>query len=158
MLRNKNLIPLSRQHQHALALCVRIERAAPIAESQLARWQEEMAQKFEEEIKIHFFAEEQIVFPAARHHGELSPLVDRLLAEHKLLKTFFTKAESKQLRAEEITDFARKLSEHIRAEERELFERVQYLLPPGEMDRIGSELNHALEGSSQSCSLPTPKE
>jgi hypothetical protein len=29
MLRDKGLIPLSRQHQHALALCVRIERASP---------------------------------------------------------------------------------------------------------------------------------
>ena len=27
MLRDKNLVPLSRQHQHALALCVRINRA-----------------------------------------------------------------------------------------------------------------------------------
>ena len=30
MLRDKNLIPLSRQHQHALALCVRIDRASPV--------------------------------------------------------------------------------------------------------------------------------
>ncbi len=30
MLRNKSLVPLSRQHQHALALCVRIDRASPI--------------------------------------------------------------------------------------------------------------------------------
>ena len=28
MLRDPNLVPLSRQHQHALALCVRINRAA----------------------------------------------------------------------------------------------------------------------------------
>jgi hemerythrin-like domain-containing protein len=33
MLRDKSLIPLSRQHQHALALCVRIERASPIPET-----------------------------------------------------------------------------------------------------------------------------
>jgi hemerythrin superfamily protein len=155
MLRNKNLIPLSRQHQHALALCVRIERATPIEEWQLAQWQEEMAGKFEGEIKIHFFAEEQIVFPAARNFAELSPLVDRLLAEHQLLRTFFINAEAKQLRSEEISDFARKLSGHIRAEERELFERVQGLLPAEELDRIGRELDRALESAAQSCRLPS---
>ena len=30
MLRDKSLIPLSHQHQRALALCVRIDRAQPI--------------------------------------------------------------------------------------------------------------------------------
>jgi len=158
MLRNKNLIPLSRQHQHALALCVRIERAAPIEESQSPQWQEEMAEKFEGEIKIHFLAEEQIVFPAARNYVELTPLVERLLAEHQFLRTFFTKAGLRELRAEEITDFARKLSEHIRTEERELFERVQSLLPPQDMDRVGRELELALGGTAESCRLPSPKQ
>ena len=62
MLRDKNLVPLSRQHQHALALCVRIDRASPIEESQLAQWQTEIALQFEAEIKIHFEAEERIAF------------------------------------------------------------------------------------------------
>jgi len=39
MLRDKNLIPLSHQHQHALALCVRIERASPISADDLEAWQ-----------------------------------------------------------------------------------------------------------------------
>ena len=38
MLRDKCLIPLSRQHQHALALCVRIERASPVHKADLAAW------------------------------------------------------------------------------------------------------------------------
>jgi len=66
MLRDKNLVPLSRQHQHALALCVRIDRAAPIAEPDLAAWQAEIGQHFRAEIRVHFAAEEQFVFPAAR--------------------------------------------------------------------------------------------
>ena len=65
MLRDKNLAPLSRQHQHALALCVRIDRASPIRETDLAAWQEEIARHFRSEIRIHFAAEEEFVFPAA---------------------------------------------------------------------------------------------
>ena len=48
MLRDKNLIPLSHQHQHALALCVRIERASPIADADVAAWQAEIAQQFQD--------------------------------------------------------------------------------------------------------------
>ena len=158
MLRDKNLIPLSRQHQHALALCVRIERASPIDESKLDQWQSEMAQQFEAEIKIHFAAEEQIVFPAAQSIVDLNPLVDQLLDEHRLLRSFFQKAEQKEMRPEEVSEFARRLSEHVRKEERQLFERLQESLTSEELDRIGRELERALESASQSCSLPTPKQ
>ena len=57
MLRNKNLVPLSHQHQHALALCVRIERASPIADSDLSAWQTEIAELGRTEIAAHFSAE-----------------------------------------------------------------------------------------------------
>ncbi len=158
MLRDKNLVPLSRQHQHALALCVRIDRASPIAESKLLQWQREMAQQFEAEIKIHFAAEEQILFPAARSFSDLNSLVDELLGEHALLRVCFTKAEAGQMRSDEITDFARKLSEHVRKEERQLFECLQQSLTSEEMECVGRELDRALENASQTCSLPTPKQ
>ncbi len=157
MLRDKNLVPLSRQHQHALALCVRIGRASPIDASALDQWQEEMAQQFEAEIKIHFAAEEQVLFPAVRAFSELAHLVDELVAEHRLLRVCFQNAERKQMRPEEVSDFARRLSEHIRKEERQLFERLQDSLPAEEMDCIGSELDHALQNASQTCSVPSPK-
>jgi hemerythrin-like domain-containing protein len=158
MLRNKNLVPLSRQHQHTLALCVRIERASPIDESKMVEWQTEIAQQFEAEIKIHFAAEEQIVFPVARNFDGLNSLVDELLGEHQLLRACFSKAESRQMRSREIAEFARRLSEHIRKEERQLFERLQQLLPAKEMERVGRDLEHALESASQTCSLPTPRQ
>ena len=157
MLRDKNLMPLSRQHQHALALCVRIERASAI-ESKLDQWQAEMAQQFEAEIKIHFVAEEQIVFPAARSIVDLNPLVDQLLDEHRLLRSFFQKAEQKQMRPEEVREFACRLSEHVRKEERQLFERLQQTLPAEELNRMGRELDRALESATQRCMLPTPKQ
>jgi hypothetical protein len=42
MLRDKSLIPLSHQHQRALALCVRIDRAQPIPDADLEAWQAEI--------------------------------------------------------------------------------------------------------------------
>ena len=154
MLRNENLVPLSRQHQHALALCVRIDRATPIAESELAAWQAEIAQHFRSEIRIHFAAEEQFVFPATRAFAELNLLVEELISEHAWLRERFAKAEARCLSGGEVTEFAQRLSAHIRKEERQLFERLQELMNDRDLAMMGHELEDALKEAEQSCSLP----
>ena len=154
MLRDKNLIPLSRQHQHALALCVRIDRAPPISESDLVAWQEEIAQHFRAEIRIHFDAEEQVVFPAARAFPELNLLVEELISEHAWLRERFAKAEAQGMSGGEIAEFARRLSAHIRKEERELFERLQELMNEGELAVMGQRLDQVLRDAEQACILP----
>jgi hemerythrin-like domain-containing protein len=153
MLRDKNLIPLSRQHQHALALCVRIDRASPIADSDLDVWQAEISQKFRAEIGLHFSAEETVLFPAARAFREMNPLVEELLSDHTWLRDRFADAEARKLSAEEITAFARRLSDHIRREERELFERLQQLIKPDEFAAIGVKLDEALKDADENCTL-----
>jgi len=154
MLRDKNLIPLSRQHQHALALCVRIERASPIPTDDLAAWQSEIAQQWEGEIAIHFTAEEQVLFPTARRFAELSPLVEELLADHAALRTSFAQAKANQLSGEEVVSFARTLSAHIRKEERQLFEELQKRIAPETLADLGKRLDAALKDSVQACALP----
>jgi hemerythrin-like domain-containing protein len=155
MLRDKNLIPLSRQHQHALALCVRIERASPVAAGDLLVWQTEIAQQFEQEISLHFAAEERVVFPAARKSDELNSLVEELLAEHAGLRESFSQAQRRTLSATCLLAFAQQLAAHIRKEERQLFERMQQLMEAAELTRIGTDLEVALKDASQACILPS---
>jgi hemerythrin-like domain-containing protein len=155
LLRDKSLIPLSRQHQHALALCVRIDRAQPIAERDVEAWQAEIKQQFQQEIKFHFAAEEEVLFPIARNFPDLISLVDELVAEHAWLRHEFSRAETNTMSAEGLAQFAGKLSEHIRKEERQLFERLQRLLPPQEMAAMGVSLESALRQAAQSCILPS---
>jgi hemerythrin-like domain-containing protein len=157
MLRDKSLVPLSRQHQHALALCVRIDRASPIPESDIVGWQAEIAQHFRAEIRVHFVAEEKFVFPSARRFSELSPLIDELLNDHAWLRTRFAKAESGGLSSAETNEFAQRLSEHIRKEERQLFERLQQLMSAEELAEMGQKLERALAEAEQSCILPAKK-
>ena len=154
MLRDKSLVPLSRQHQHALALCVRIERASPIPESDLSAWQAEIGQHFRAEIQIHFVAEEQFVFPAARSFAELNPLVDELLSDHAWLRERFARAEGKCLSGTEVSEFARRLSEHIRKEERQLFESLQQFLNREELALMGHKVELALQEAAQACIYP----
>jgi hemerythrin-like domain-containing protein len=154
MLRDKSLIPLSRQHQHALALCVRIDRAQPIPAADLPAWQAEIEQLFAQEIKIHFSAEEQVLFPSARCFPELVRLVEDLIADHAALREFFSSAESGAMAVESLPAFAEQLSSHIRKEERQLFERLQQVMSPSEMTELGVKLERALQDAAPSCILP----
>jgi hemerythrin-like domain-containing protein len=154
MLRDKNLIPLSHQHQRALALCVRIDRAQPIPEKDTQSWQAEIEQHFEHEIEVHFAAEEAEVFPAARRFSELTSLVEELLADHVWLRERFSQAQARRISAENLPVFANALAAHIRKEERQLFERLQELMTAGELDDLGKRLQTALADSQQTCVLP----
>jgi hemerythrin-like domain-containing protein len=154
MLRNPNLAWLSRQHQHALALCVRIDRAGEISESALLAWQEEIQNQFEMEIRHHFGAEERVVFPVAHRFSHLAPLVDGLRADHETLRGYFARAVSRELDVDSLRQFGALLSRHIRTEERELFEELQRKMNPTELDAMGRELSSELEQAVQGCALP----
>ena len=156
MLRNKSLVPLSRQHQHALALCVRIDQASPIEDARLDAWQDEIAQHFQQEIRVHFAAEEDLLFPGARKFAELIPLVEELMVEHATLRNEFAQAEVHALSAKNLLAFANRLSSHIRKEERQLFERMQELLQREELGALGASLEIALKGAVDTCILPAP--
>jgi hemerythrin-like domain-containing protein len=154
MLRDPNLIPLSRQHQHALALCVRLDRAMQAGGIDVEAWQVEIQQQFESEIGIHFAAEEKELFPAAARFPELKPLVAELLAEHILLRDYFARAIARSLDRQSLGTFGEKLVQHIRKEERQLFEGMQRVLSSQELAALGSALDEALKSALQACAVP----
>jgi hemerythrin-like domain-containing protein len=154
MLRDPNLVPLSRQHQHSLALCVRLSRTGEITEVDLEAWQAEIARQFELQISIHFAAEEKEVFPRAAEFPEMQTLVQELLAEHAVLRSLFARAGTRNLDRAGLAEFGEKLAAHIRKEERQLFEAMQKRMEPKELAVIGSRLEKALADASLACFLP----
>lgn len=155
MLRDKSLIPLSHQHQHALALCVRIERAELREGDDLRGWKAEINRHFAEEIKIHFAAEENVLFPVARQFASLQLLVEELIADHAALRESFSRCQKQELSAQEISAFAKRLAEHIRKEERQLFEGLQQSLTEKELATLGEQLELALKDATYICSIPS---
>ncbi len=153
MLRDRSLVPLSHQHQHALALCVRIERALRSATVDVARWQTEIARDFEHEIRVHFDAEQQALFPVACRFAELNLLVNELIEEHARLRSHFARAKEQTMDATELRQFARLLSSHIRKEERRLFEAMQRLLSREELASVGVEIERLLQSAVRAGSL-----
>ena len=96
MLRDKSLIPLSRQHQHALALCVRIDRASPIGDADLGAWQAEItAAAFKVKSRFTSWQKRSVLFPAGEKFDEVIPLVEELVTDHAALRELFAKAEAR---------------------------------------------------------------
>ena len=154
MKRDASLVPLSRQHFHALVLCMRIhrKRARP---GVLRR---EMLALYAGDVRFHFQAEEKFLFPAARRLAALAPLVRGLLAEHKKLRRAFATARRRALKSEELTRFADLLEAHIRKEERRLFEECQQRMSAEEMSSLGARMRAYFEKcgatGSAACKLP----
>jgi len=153
MLRDPSLVPLSHQHQHALALCVRLERALQTGFADPGQWQPEVHQHYANEVKFHFAAEEKVLFPAARRFPELASLVAELSDDHDRLREYFGRAEQGTINQGELEAFAKLLSEHIRKEERQLFEAMQKRMRPEELKSLGDELAGALADAVQVCRL-----
>jgi len=154
MLRDKNLIPLSHQHQHALALCVRLDRALQAGEVDPEPWQAEIQQIVEQEITIHFAAEEKEIFPVAKGIADLEMIVRELVEEHAVLRSLFARAADRTLDSEGLRTFVDALSHHIRKEERQLFEGLQQRLSSEQLTSLGKALDEAFAGASNACILP----
>ena len=124
--RHDSLIPLSREHQYALMLCLRIHRGL-IEHDTDATWLQMKAgvavRFFESELVTHFQAEEEVLFPAMRELSGAAPIIDALLAEHEQMRRLIDQLRQSEAGslASTLKEFADTLEAHIRKEERELF-------------------------------------
>src|ERR1700675_4564239 len=107
--RDDSLIPLSREHQYALMLCLRIHRGL-IEHDGDSNWLQMKAGNavsfFEGELAAHFQAEEEVLFPAMRELSGASRIIDELLAEHQKMRRFID-----QLREIELNSLASTLKQ-----------------------------------------------
>ncbi|MBI4937833.1 MAG: hemerythrin domain-containing protein [Nitrosomonadales bacterium] len=128
MKRSPALRKLSNEHHHGLVLAKRARKAAGTEDAQRA-WQEIRA-RFATELEPHFLAEESGLLPALERAGA-TDLVQRTLAEHAALRRLIGENG-----AQSMTGFAELLEQHIRFEERELFEAAQQKLSPEEIGKL----------------------
>jgi len=139
--RHESLIPLSRQHQHALLLCLRIHRGL-IEHSADSNWLQLKADHairfFEGDLVTHFQAEEEFLFPAMREIPAATEIVDELLAEHGQMRQLIDQLRQMEIGsiAATLKEFADTLEAHIRKEERKLFPIYEEQASPEAIARI----------------------
>ncbi|MFN7932377.1 MAG: hemerythrin domain-containing protein [Bryobacteraceae bacterium] len=141
MLRDRNLIPLSHEHQHALGMCVLVQRALAqdASAENLARQRALILEKWNGEIRAHFLLEETVLFPALAAFPGAAPLVDELVAEHAAMRGLMEELEAGADRGV-MERLCEALSAHVRKEERGLFERAQQWMSREELDALGERL------------------
>ena len=142
MRRDASLHGLSHHHQHGLALCVVIRRTLDRDSSEATR--RDLAAKvvrmWEAELEGHFAVEERVLFPALRGRIDAPLLVDRLVEEHREIETRIRDLESSP-EEHRLLSFAQMLNDHIRVEERQLFEQAQQHLNADELAELGRRLD-----------------
>jgi len=128
MKRHAALQQLSREHHHALKLS-RLARFASDSGHALAIAEaaEKIIESFPEVLERHFKTEEKDLLPALAGAGA-SALVDRTQAEHAELRDLNRRLSKPD--SELLARFATLLHDHVRFEEREVFETAQDLLYP----------------------------
>lgn len=135
---------LSADHHRGLVLARRARRAAA-GEGRLSigeAWAE-AAEKFRVELEPHFQIEESFLVPSLEAAGAAS-LARRLLDEHRALRELMVAAPRRTPAL--LARFGTTLEQHIRFEEREVFEYAQGALAPAQLERI-AEAHRALNGA-----------
>jgi len=144
--RHDSLIPLSHQHQHALALAVIIRRRFGL-EGDEAPWRESQAEKIQKawlaELKGHFEVEEGLLFPEMeRYLGKLR-LVEELRRDHLSLHGLVNLLES-SFEYPLLDGFGALLESHVHKEEKELFAEFEKKMPADKALRLGTEIEARL--------------
>jgi hemerythrin-like domain-containing protein len=138
MRRHAGLIPLSHDHQHALALCVLTERelGANVSPDAARRAADAIVHAFDGEILDHFRFEELVLFPILEQREPLAGLVSELKAEHSRMVALVADLRAHGERAH-VLEFCSVLRDHVRKEESVLFEQAQDLLSEDQLNEIG---------------------
>ena len=132
MERDPRLHRMSHEHHQALVLARTARRAAGKVDPS-AIWSE-VTRRFRDELEPHFRIEEEILLPALRAAGR-GDLVDRTLADHAALRAIVVSEDALD---ERLRRFGELLHDHVRFEERELFETAQTVLDGAVLDRIAA--------------------
>jgi len=125
MKRDPRLRELSVQHHHALVLARALTQL--VEAGQLGEAGRRLAERFEHELEPHFAVEEALLLPALRAVGEVA-LADSTLADHTAMRGL--RAAASAGGREALVEFAARLTDHVRFEERELFPCCEARLPP----------------------------
>ncbi|NWF51166.1 MAG: hemerythrin domain-containing protein [Ignavibacteriaceae bacterium] len=154
MKRHPALIPLSQDHHKALLLAQLLKRNAPeyhglpkdlIGKMNFAK------EIYHTELEHHFRDEEQFVFPFLKEKdAELDNLISEILNEHIILKEKILSLVDNPNLIDQLDEIGNILGEHVRKEERILFEKAQTILSDDELKIIENKFDES-RPKNKSC-------
>ena len=159
MERDARLIHLSREHHHALVLSLRIERELPGASvTEMQALYADLVRFWNQGLQPHFSCEDECMLARLAKHADPGlQLAGTLQRDHREIEGLvdaMASARTADERRDALARFAVRLREHIRWEERQLFEWMQTRLTEEELDAIGEYIRTHLPAEPVACPMP----
>lgn len=144
MKRHKCLIKLSQDHHQGLIVAQLLKKNAP----QYRDLPDDLNGKakyainfYENELKNHFALEENILIPFILNRNKnIDTLCNQILEEHKIIFNKFENIKN-YFDENQLDEIGILLSQHIRKEERELFELIQENFSDEELNQLDDKIN-----------------
>ena len=145
MKRHPSLQDLSREH-HLILLHARELRWASKGHGDLLKACRELFDFWKQTGSRHFKKEEEKLFPYCERcqKWQRNDAVDLVFKQHEAIRSLIAKLENLVKDKKELvqvsSDLAERLDEHIRHEERVVFEQIQDVLSEDEIENLGKHL------------------
>lgn len=147
MKRDVSLQPLSRQHHDTLMACLMIEKGVR-KNTDLKILQDFTRQLWEKDVNKHFMLEENHLVPHLRQKKFPEYIIQSLLRDHELLRVISQRILNGGASYKGFLAFSTLLVQHVRFEERLVFEKAQEMIPENELMAVGA---HFPSQSSALC-------
>lgn len=135
MQRAESLQPLSKQHKSALMTCLLIRKGIS-KQASVAVMADFLQQSWAADIRPHFEEEEQQLLPALNRYPEGKSMAVTILRDHDLLRNAFVHLNQQGLTARLLGALADQLEQHVRYEERIVFQQMQQFMAPEEIAQL----------------------
>ena len=132
--RHTAIVKFSQEHHFGLLLVWKLREGIKkqVATERLSRYTQFI---FEKSLHPHFKEEEALLFVKLKDDD---PLKQRATGEHQLIYQLIAQIKADGTNRQLIVDFADLLDNHIRFEERELFQNLQIHLSEAELNEIAT--------------------
>lgn len=141
--RQEALLPLTRDHHHALSQARRLKTAAGSEDRAVrTRAADDFLNFYLGRALHHFREEEELFFPPAIEHEEARPMVALAVLEHLNIHRLVGVLKRDLVKAAVTPELMIEISEvlrlHVRFEEDELFPLIEKLVPAERLDEVAA--------------------
>jgi hemerythrin-like domain-containing protein len=138
--RSAALAGFSREHHGELVHARRLLRAADAEQEERLAAASAYVDAFFADTVAHFRREEEVLFPAYARRAGSTSVLERILHEHMqlhgLVRSLRAEVVAEEVDPESLRTLGRLLREHVRVEERELFEEIERVVPASELAKL----------------------
>lgn len=135
MQRADALQPLSRQHKAALMTCLLIRKGIS-KQAPVGVMTDFFLKSWEQDLLPHFKEEESKLIPVLKAYPEGKVFAETILRDHELIRTGMEHLKQEGVTYRLLSDLTDQLDQHVRYEERIVFQTMQSFVPPDKLQKL----------------------